>query len=85
MRKHKKLRALNARKGIIEHVLAGDMAWCFLKTGRRKVIYPTEEHARAAAHKLNKLPRTHHPGAPYPCDRGPHWHLRSARPEDDVD
>lgn len=85
MRKHRELRARNARSGIISHVLAGDVSRCFLRTGKSKVIYPTEEHAKEAARKLNKLPTTHHPGAPYPCDQGPHWHLRSARPEDDED
>jgi len=85
MRKHRGLRGRHARNAIIARVLNGEVEYCFLKTGQSKVIYPTEELADKAARRLNRHPTSRHPGEPYPCDKGPHWHLRTERPGADDD
>jgi hypothetical protein len=79
MKKHRGLRGQHARRDIIYALLNGEVAYCFLSTGQRKVIYPTEELAGKAAKRLNRHPTSRRPGEPYPCDRGPHWHLRAER------
>lgn len=80
IRRRPRLQEVRRRRAIAESVLDGEVSWCNLKTGQRKVIYPTEELAAKAARRLNKLPTVYAQGEPYLCDQGEHWHLRSARP-----